>query len=101
MWPDERTWSGTERRDQARRQLLLRRFHDEYQQLPGMSLTADQAARLFAIRADCAGACLKSSLGRRASRMWKDQVRRSLGPGLKRELDAVAVSRFVHRRLRR
>jgi hypothetical protein len=83
MWPDERTWSGTERRDQARRQLLLRRFHDEYQQLPGMSLTADQAARLFAIRADVCRRVFEELVEAGVlSRKWKDQYVAALGSRL-------------------
>jgi hypothetical protein len=45
-------WSGTERRDPDGRIRLRRRFHAEYQDFPGMSLTADQAARLFAVPTD-------------------------------------------------
>jgi hypothetical protein len=52
MLPQELRWTGTERRDAAGRQLLRRRFQLEYQELPGMSLTAAQAARLFALRED-------------------------------------------------
>lgn len=45
-------WTGRERRDTAGRILLRRRFHSEYLDFPGMSLTADQAARLFALPKD-------------------------------------------------
>jgi hypothetical protein len=43
-------WSGPERRDRSSRHQLVNRFRLEYRELPGMSLTADQAARLFAVR---------------------------------------------------
>lgn len=45
-------WFGPERRDPAGRDRLRHRVRLEFQELPGMSLTADQAARLFALRAD-------------------------------------------------
>ncbi len=45
-------WTGTERRDPAGRTLLRRRFHSEYLDFPGMSLTPEQAARLFALPKD-------------------------------------------------
>jgi hypothetical protein len=45
-------WTGTDRRDPAGRQRLRGRFHQEYVELPGMSLTPEQAARLFALPAD-------------------------------------------------
>ena len=74
MSPQERTWSGIDRRDPAGRQLLRRRFHDEYQELPGLSLTADQAARLFAIRADVCQRVFEELVQAGVlSRKWKDQ----------------------------
>ena len=83
MSPDERTWSGTERRDPAGRELLLRRFHDEYQPLPGMSLTADQAARLFAIRADVCRRVFEELVQAGVlSRKWKGQYVTALGTRL-------------------
>jgi hypothetical protein len=52
MAPHEPAWTGKERRDAVGRHLLRRRFHSEYEELPGMSLTPDQASRLFALPAD-------------------------------------------------
>jgi len=52
MSPQELSWSGMERRDPAGRQRLRSRFHHEYEELPGMSLTPEQASRLFALPAD-------------------------------------------------
>ena len=80
---EDRAWSGTERRDTAGRQLLVRRFHDEYQQLPGMSLTADQAARLFTIRPDVCRRVLDELVEAGVlSRKWKDQYVAALGSRL-------------------
>jgi hypothetical protein len=82
MSPDEQTWSGIERRDPAGRQVLLRRFHDEYQHFPGMSLTADQAARLFAIRTDVCRRVFEELVHAGVlSRKWKDQYVAALGLG--------------------
>jgi hypothetical protein len=52
MSPQQLRWTGSERRDPAGRQRLRSRFHYEYQELPGMSLTSEQAARLFGLPAD-------------------------------------------------
>jgi hypothetical protein len=52
MSPQQLPWSGAERRDPAGRQRLRTRFHHEYEELPGMSLTPEQAARLFALPSD-------------------------------------------------
>ena len=41
---------GVERRDLVARDLLVRRVRHEFEELPGLSLTPDQAARLFALR---------------------------------------------------
>jgi len=38
-----------ERRDVPRRHALLRRVHGEFEEMPGMSLTLDQAAKLFGL----------------------------------------------------
>jgi hypothetical protein len=74
MLPEKRTWSGTERRDPARRQLLLLRFHEEYQEFPGLSLTADQAARLFALPADVCRRVFEELVRAGVlSRKWKGQ----------------------------
>ena len=72
--PRERTWSGIERRDPSGRQLLRRRFHDEYHEFPGLSLTADQAARLFALPADVCRRVFEELVQARVlSRKWKGQ----------------------------
>ena len=44
--------SRIERRDIARREALLRRVRAEFVEMPCLSLTAPQAQRLFALRAD-------------------------------------------------
>jgi hypothetical protein len=74
MSPQERTWSGIERRDSAGRQLLQRRFRDEYRELPGLSLTADQAARLFALPPDVCRRVFEELVQAGVlSRKWKGQ----------------------------
>ena len=76
----EQTWSGIERRDPSGRQVLRRRFHDEYEHFPGMSLTADQAARLFAIRTDVCRRVFEELVQAGVlSRRWKDQYVAALG----------------------
>ena len=47
-----------ERRDEAARHALLCRIHSEFKDMPGLSLTLPQAARLFALRADIASRVL-------------------------------------------
>jgi hypothetical protein len=42
----------TERRDQPRRAALLRRIFREFEELPGLTMTLPQAARLFGIAPD-------------------------------------------------
>ena len=65
-------WSGIERRDPAGRILLRRRFHSEYQHFPGMSLTADQAARLFALPKDVCRRVFEELVEARVlSRQWE------------------------------
>jgi hypothetical protein len=74
MSPRERTWSGIERRDPAGRQLLQRRFRDEYQELPGLSLTANQAARLFTLPTDVCHRVFEELVQAGVlSRKWKGQ----------------------------
>ena len=51
---------GRERRNDASRQALLARVANEYDELPGLKLTAAQACRLFALRSDIGGRVLKS-----------------------------------------
>jgi hypothetical protein len=41
-----------ERRDMTARQALLRRVHSEFAEMPGLSLTLDQATKLFGLRPD-------------------------------------------------
>ena len=67
-------WSGTERRDIAGRTLLRRRIHSEYVAFPGMSLTADQAARLFALPTDvCRRVFEELVVAGVLSRKWEGQ----------------------------
>ena len=74
MSPQERTWSGIERRDPAGRRLLQLRFREEYQELPGLSLTADQAARLFTLPADVCRRVFEELVQAGVlSRKWKGQ----------------------------
>jgi len=74
MSPQERTWSGIERRDPAGRQLLRRRFYDEYQEFPGLSLTSDQAARLFALPTEVCRRVFEELVQAGVlSRKWKGQ----------------------------
>ena len=44
-----RVANDLERRDVASRKELLRRIHSEFEEMPGLSLTLAQAARLFGI----------------------------------------------------
>ena len=41
-----------ERRDMPRRRALTRRIHSEFEEMPGMSLTLGQAAKLFGLAPD-------------------------------------------------
>jgi hypothetical protein len=41
-----------ERRDVAARHALVRRIHGEFEEMPGLLLTTNQAARLFGLRPD-------------------------------------------------
>ena len=41
--------SGRERRDTQARQALLSRIQGEFREMPGLSLTVEQAARLFGV----------------------------------------------------
>jgi hypothetical protein len=41
-----------ERRDVAARDALVRRIHSEFEEMPGLLLTARQAARFFGLRPD-------------------------------------------------
>lgn len=43
-----------ERRNLAARHALLARIHGEFEEMPGLSLTIDQAARLFGLHRDIA-----------------------------------------------
>jgi hypothetical protein len=45
---------SAERRNWAGRYALLRRVHREFQEMPGLSVTPNQAARLFGLRLDVA-----------------------------------------------
>jgi hypothetical protein len=74
MPPQQQAWTGPERRDIAGRQRLRRRFHVEYQEFPGLSLTAVQAARLFSIPADVCGRIFEELVQAGVlRRKWKGQ----------------------------
>ena len=54
---DAQAWAlsgylGAERRDADSRAQLARRIRDEYREMPGLSLTNEQAQRLFGLRDD-------------------------------------------------
>jgi hypothetical protein len=48
-----------ERRDLKARYALLRRIHSEFEEMPGLSVTAGQAARLFGLPPEIAARILK------------------------------------------
>ena len=48
-----------ERRDLAARHALLFRIHSEFEEMPGLSLTLAQAAKLFGLPADIASRILQ------------------------------------------
>jgi hypothetical protein len=56
-WAQE-TRLGTERRHPSSRHELLRRIAAEYEEMPGMILTARQAQRIFGLREDVCGRVL-------------------------------------------
>jgi Fic family protein len=49
LWTPIRAYAGRER---ARRRGLYRRIQDEYREMPGLSLTVAQAAKLFGVQRD-------------------------------------------------
>ena len=79
-----------ERRDVAARHALLRRIHNEFQEMPGLSLTSAQAAKLFGLPHDIASRILErftdahvlrqSSDGRFALRVEESSVTRKAFP---------------------
>jgi hypothetical protein len=62
----------TERRDGDARDALLRRIHGEFQDMPGLSLTLPQAARLFDLRSDIATRILNRLSDERVLRQRRD-----------------------------
>ena len=62
-----------ERRDATARAALIRRIHGEFQDMPGLSLTLPQAARLFDLRSDIATRIL--------NRLRDERVLRQRGDG--------------------
>lgn len=61
-----------ERRDEAARQALVRRIRGEFHDMPGLSLTLAQAARLFTLRADIASRILNRLSDARVLRQRRD-----------------------------
>ena len=53
-------YEGIDRRDAASREGLVRRVWREYEEMPGMSLTAEQAARLLGLRHDITARVLEA-----------------------------------------
>ena len=49
-----------ERRDLAKRELLVHRIRAEFQEMPGLRLTATQAARLFGVSEDACARILSA-----------------------------------------
>ena len=61
-----------ERRDVAARHALLCRIQGEFKDMPGLSLTLPQAARLFALRSDIASRILNRLSDERVLRQRRD-----------------------------
>jgi hypothetical protein len=61
-----------ERRDAFGRLALLRRIQREYEEMPGMSLTAPQARRLFALPEDVCSRMFDELVGRGVLRRKRD-----------------------------
>jgi hypothetical protein len=61
-----------ERRDQTKRYALLRRVYREFDEMPGLLLTAAQAARLFELRPDIAARILDGLAEGRVLRQRSD-----------------------------
>jgi len=61
-----------ERRDVAARSALVWRIHSEFEEMPGLSLTVGQAAKLFGLPADIASRILEQLTDRRVLRRRND-----------------------------
>ena len=61
-----------ERRDVAARRALLSRIHSEFEEMPGLSLTLGQAARLFGLPHDVASRILGGLTDARVLRHSRD-----------------------------
>ena len=61
-----------ERRDAAARHALLCRIHGEFEEMPGLSLTPGQAARLFGLSPDIASRILDRLTDARVLRQSRD-----------------------------
>jgi hypothetical protein len=62
----------TERRNVAARHALLARIHGEFEEMPGLSLTLDQAARLFGLHRDIVNRILGALIAGRVLRCRSD-----------------------------
>jgi DNA-binding MarR family transcriptional regulator len=65
-----------ERRDVAARHALLCRIHNEFEEMPGLSLTPRQAARLFGLPPDTVSRILERLTDARVLRKRHDQFAR-------------------------
>ena len=61
-----------ERRDVAARRALLSRIYSEFEEMPGLSLTVGQAAKLFGLPPDIASRILEQLTDRRVLRRRND-----------------------------
>jgi hypothetical protein len=71
-----------ERRNLPARYALLRRLHHEFDEMPGLSMTASDAARLFGVRPDIAARILEQLFDIQALRRRDDGhfIRREESP---------------------
>jgi hypothetical protein len=61
-----------ERRNLAAREALVRRIHSEFEEMPGLSLTLAQAARLFGVSLDAGSRILRRLTDERRLRVRSD-----------------------------
>jgi hypothetical protein len=61
-----------ERRDATARHALLCRIHSEFEEMPGLSLTLNQASRLFGLRPEIASRILERLADARLLRQRRD-----------------------------
>lgn len=61
-----------ERRNVTVRHALVARIHGEFEEMPGLSLTLDQAARLFGLHRDIASRILGALIAGRVLRFRSD-----------------------------